>query len=237
MARVYHCRDYRELSREAAARVIAAATAKGDSLLCAPAGNSPAGLYRELAGEAARNPDLFRSLRVVKLDEWLGVPASDAASCEHFLRSRLLDPLVVTAERYIGFDPETADPQRECADVQGELERQGPIDLCILGLGKNGHVGLNEPGPSLHPHCHVAKLSEETLRHSMMSSKESKPAHGLTLGIGDILQSRKIVLLVTGEGKKRVIARFLDGTVTTDLPATLLWLHHDLEVFLDDSSG
>src|SRR6187200_288471 len=140
MARVHHCRDYRELSREAAARVIAAATAKGDSLLCAPAGNSPAGLYRELAGEAARKPDLFRSLRVVKLDEWLGVPASDAATCEHFLRSRLLDPLVVTAERYIGFDPETADPQRECADVQGELERQGPIDLCILGLGKNGHV-------------------------------------------------------------------------------------------------
>ena len=225
------------MSREAALRVTAAATTKGDSLLCAPAGNSPAGLYQELIREAARKPDLFRRLRVVKLDEWLGVPASDAATCEHFLRSRLLDPLEIEGKRYISFNSEAVDPLRECATVQEELERQGPIDLCILGLGKNGHVGLNEPGPSLQPHCHVAKLSEETLRHAMMSSRETKPAYGLTLGIGDILQARKIVLLITGAGKERVIARFLDGAVTTDLPASFLWLHHDLEVLLDDSGG
>jgi len=176
-------------------------------------------------------------LRVVKLDEWLGVRAGDAATCEHFLRSRILEPLEIEAERYISFDSETADPLRECARVDGELERRGPIDLCILGLGKNGHVGLNEPGPSLRLHCHVAKLSEQTLGHAMMSSRETKPAYGLTLGIGDILHSRKIVLLVTGGGKERVIARFLDGTVTTDLPASFLWLHHDLEVFVDDGCG
>jgi len=224
------------MSREAALRVTAAATTKGDSLLCAPAGNSPAGLYQELIREAARKPDLFRRLRVVKLDEWLGVPASDAATCEHFLRSRLLDPLEIEGKRYISFNSEAVDPLRECATVQEELERQGPIDLCILGLGKNGHVGLNEPGPFVQPHCHVAKLSEETLRHAMMSSRETKPAYGLTLGIGDILQARKIVLLITGAGKERVIARFLDGTVTTDLPASFLWLHRDLEVLVDDSS-
>ncbi len=225
------------MSRIAAARVIAAAAEKSDALLCVPAGISPAGLYRELIREAERKPDLFRSLRFVKLDEWLGVPASDAATCEHFLKSRLLDPLAIAAERYITFDSETADPLRECAKVHGELELQGPIDLCILGLGKNGHVGLNEPGPSLQPHCHVAKLSEQTLRHAMMNSRETKPAYGMTLGIGDILRARKILLLVTGEGKERVIARFLDGNVTTDLPASFLWLHHDLEVLLDDSGG
>ena len=225
------------MSREAAAHVTAAAVAKNDSLLCLPAGNSPAGLYQELSREAERKPDLFRKLRVVKLDEWLGVPAGDAATCEHFLRSRLLDPLEIEAERYISFNSETADPLRECAKVSADLERQGPIDLCILGLGKNGHVGLNEPGPSLQLHCHVAKLSEQTLRHAMMSSREAKPVYGLTLGMGDILRARKIVLLVTGEGKERVIARFLDGTVTTDLPASFLWLHHDLEVLLDDSGG
>jgi len=225
------------MSRIAAARVIAAAAAKNDSLLCVPAGNSPAGLYRELIREAETKPDLFRSLRVVKLDEWLGLPARDGATCEHFLKSRLLDPLAIAAERYITFDSETTDPLRECAKVHAELERQGPIDLCILGLGKNGHVGLNEPGPSLQPHCHVAKLSEETLRHAMMSSTEAKPAYGMTLGIGDILRARKILLLVTGEGKERVIVRFLDGAVTTDLPASFLWLHHDLEVLLDDSGG
>ena len=224
------------MSGEAAARVVAAATAKSDLLLCAPAGGSPAGLYQELIREADREPELFRDLRVVKLDEWLGVPASDAATCEHFLRSRLLGPLAITAERCLSFDPETADPIQECARMRAELERQGPIDLCILGLGKNGHVGLNEPGPSLQPRCHVAKLSEATRRHAMFHSSQARPEFGLTLGIGDILNARKILLLVTGAGKERAIAGFLEGIVTTELPATFLWLHPDLEVFLDDSS-
>jgi putative deaminase/isomerase len=237
MARIHHCRDYQVMSREAAARVIAAAEAKSESLLCVPAGNSPAGLYQELIREAETKPDRFRRLRIVKLDEWLGLPAGDAATCEHFIRSRLLDPLAIEAERYISFDSETADPLRECARVRGELERHGPIDICVLGLGKNGHVGLNEPGPCLQPHCHVAKLSDETLRHGMLGSSEARPTHGMTLGIGDILQARKILLLISGTGKERVTARFLEPTVTTELPATFLWLHHDLEVFLDDSSG
>lgn len=225
------------MSREAAARVIAAATAKSDSLLCAPTGNSPVGLYQELIREAQRKPELFQRLRVIKLDEWLGIPASDAATCERFLKARLLDPLSIAAERYISFDPETADPAQECARISGELERQGPIDLCILGLGRNGHVGLIEPGALLQPGCHVTKLSEETLRHAMLSSRKEKPAFGMTLGIGDLLRSRKIVLLVTGKGKERVTARFLEGAVTPDLPATFLWPHHDVEVLLDDSSG
>jgi galactosamine-6-phosphate isomerase len=225
------------MSREAAARVFAAVAVKSDSLLCAAAGDSPAGLYQELIRESKKQPDLLRGVRVVKLDEWLGMPSNDAATCEHFLKSRLLDPLAITAERYISFDSQTADPLRECATVRGELARHGPIDLCILGLGTNGHVGLNEPGPSLQPHCHVATLSRETLRHAMMSTREAKPAYGLTLGIGDILQSRKILLLVTGTGKEQVVAKFLEGTVTTELPATFLWLHHDLEIFLDDSRG
>ena len=223
------------MSGAAAATVIAAATANSDLLLCVATGDSPAGLYQELSREADRQPDLFRCLRVVKLDEWLGVPASDAASCEHFLRSRLLGPLAIATERFISFDPEATDPPAECARICAELARQGPIDLCILGLGKNGHVGLNEPGPSLQPHCHVAKLSEATRRHAMFQSSEARPEFGLTLGIGDIMNARKIVLLITGAGKERAIAEFLDGVVTTELPATFLWLHHDLEVFLDDS--
>jgi galactosamine-6-phosphate isomerase len=235
MATVHHCRDYEEMSRRAAARVIAAATGKSNFLLCAATGNSPAGLYQELIREGARQPDLLRNFRVVKLDEWLGVPAGDPATCEHFLQSRLVGPLAIAAERYLSFDSETKDPVRECARISAELERQGPIDVCILGLGRNGHVGLNEPAPSVQPNCHVAKLSAETLGHAMMSGRDAKPAFGLTLGMGDILASRKIVLLVTGKGKERVIERFLEATVTTDLPASFLWLHQDVEVLVDDS--
>jgi galactosamine-6-phosphate isomerase len=235
MATIQHCRDYEEMSRRAAAFVIGAATAKRDFLLCAPTGHSPAGLYQELIREGARQPDLLPDFRVVKLDEWLGVPPGDAVSCEHYLQSRLVGPLAIAAERYLSFDSQTNDPERECARVSAELERQGPIDVCILGLGRNGHVGLNEPAPSLQPDCHVAKLSEETLGHAMMSGRETKPAFGLTLGMGDILASRKIVLLVTGKGKERAIEKFLEAKITTDLPASFLWLHQDVEVLLDDS--
>jgi galactosamine-6-phosphate isomerase len=171
----------------------------------------------------------------VKLDEWLGLSPGDPVSCEHYLQSRLVGPLAIAAERYLSFDSETKDPVRECTRISAELERQGPVDVCILGLGRNGHVGLNEPAPTLQPRCHVAKLSAETLGHAMMSGRDAKPAFGLTLGMGDILASRKILLLVTGQGKERAIARFLEATVTTDLPASFLWLHQDVEVLLDDS--
>lgn len=235
MATIHHCRDYTEMGRRAAARVIAAATAKSDLLLCATTGHSPAGLYQELVREGARQPDLLRHVRVVKLDEWLGMPPSDPASCEHYLQSRLVKPLAIEAERYFSFDAETKDPVRECARISGELDRQGPIDVCILGLGRNGHVAMNEPAPNLHPRCHVSTLSAETLGHGMISGRDVKPQFGLTLGMGDILASRHILLLVTGEAKERAIAKFLEATVTTDLPASFLWLHQDVEVLLDDS--
>ncbi len=213
---------------------MAALSAKKDSLLCLATGNSPAGLYQELVGEFGVRPDLFRSMRVIKLDEWLRVPASDPASCEHYLKSRVLDPLEIDAGRYISFAAEAGDPRGECSRISGELQRQGPVDLCILGLGKNGHLGLNEPAASLQPHCHVAKLTEQTRRHVMVSGRTEKPVEGLTIGMGDILQSRKIVLLITGEGKEAATRRFLERTVTTELPATFLWLHHDVEVWLDE---
>jgi galactosamine-6-phosphate isomerase len=225
------------MSRRAAECVVASTAAKRDSLLCLPTGHSPAGLYHQWVREVESKPELFRSLRVIKLDEWLGVSASDPVSCEHYLRTRILGPLAIDAPHYIAFDSEAADPSIECARINAELERRGPIDLCILGLGKNGHLGLNEPSLRLQPHCHVAQLSEETRQHSMFDDREVRPTHGLTLGIGDILQARKIVLLITGEGKASAIARFFEGVVTTEVPATFLWLHHDVEVFLDEAAA
>jgi galactosamine-6-phosphate isomerase len=235
MPTFHHCRDYEEMSRRAAAHVIAAATAKSDFLLCAPTGHSPGGVYQELIRAVATQPALLRNVRVVKLDEWQGVPPGDPVSCEHFLQNRLVGPLAIAADRYLSFNSMTKDPARECARVSAELERHGPIDVCILGLGRNGHVGLNEPAPSLHPNCHVAKLSAETLGHAMMSGRNAKPEFGLTLGMGDILASRMVLLLVTGKGKERAIERFLEATVTTELPASFLWLHQNVEVLLDDS--
>ena len=109
MATIHHCRDYAEMSRRAAARVIAAATAKRDFLLCAPTGNSPVGLYQALIREGARQPDLLRDFRVVKLDEWLGMSPGDPAICEQYLQSRLVGPLATVRPWALAFCHQSTD--------------------------------------------------------------------------------------------------------------------------------
>lgn len=236
MVAVHRCHDYAEMSRRAADSVLAAVAGKPDSLLCLATGHSPAALYVALAREARAKPGFFQNLRIIKLDEWLGVPASDPGSCEHYLRSRVLEPLAIDAARYLAFDGAAAEPLKECVRVNRALIRQGPIDLCILGLGKNGHLGLNEPGASLMPHCHVATLTEQTRQHSMVGEREDKPVRGMTLGMRDILDSRKILLLVTGQGKEAAAAKFFERAETPELPATFLWSHPDVEIWLDEST-
>jgi len=119
--------------------------------------------------------------------------------------------------------------------IRLKLESQGPIDLCILGLGTNGHLGLNEPGPSLEPYCHKARLSKETLQHQMIASLQQKPVYGLTLGMMELLSSKKIILLITGQKKGQVIERLLTKKISSDLPASLLWLHKDVQCMIDSS--
>lgn len=234
--KIHRFRNYDDMSQAAASQVMDLIAAKKNSLICTPTGGSPTGLYRQLAETAKRSPELFSSLRIVKLDEWLGVTADEHLTCERYLRTELLDPLGIAAERYIAFNGLAANPQMECERIQGELQRQGGVDLCILGLGVNGHLGFNEPGPFLQPNCHIAKLSKETLGHSMINAKGKKPEYGVTLGVGDILSSRKILLLIAGEGKGRVITELLSGKVTTSVPASFLLLHHDVEVLIDERS-
>lgn len=234
--RIHLAADYDSMSRIAAARVLDAIADRNDLLICAPTGDSPTGLYRMLAERRAENPAHFEQVRVIKLDEWLGIPPDDPATCEHYLRTNLLDPLRITADRYTAWQGDCDDPVAECNRMQDELARRGPIDLCILGLGRNGHVGFNEPRPLLSPHCHVARLSEATQRHPMLRDRAVRPAFGVTLGIADLLNAREILLLVTGAGKERVKAQLLAGRVTTAVPATLLLLHPNLHIVVDTTT-
>jgi galactosamine-6-phosphate isomerase len=229
------CAGYEQMSRGAAERVTQVLVNKRDAVLCAATGNSPTGLYRELAHAAQEDPALFAAVRLVKLDEWLGVSPDHPASCEHYLRNKVVAPLRISSDRYLAFRSDSADPEQECARVQTELDRRS-LDVCILGLGANGHVGLNEPGSSLELGCHVSRLTDETRKHGLLADLEPKPSHGLTLGLGDILRARKIVLVVTGRGKERAFAALLTGKLTTAAPVSLLALHHDVDVFVDESS-
>lgn len=224
------------MSQQAATILISAIRTKPDLVLCAATGNSPAGLYRQLTTEAIRNAALFRDLRLVKLDEWGGTQAESPHSCEYYLSEHLVGPLQVSADRYLSFRNDPEDPEVECKRVQTELNRIGPIDLCILGIGKNGHLGFNEPAAYLQADCHVARLSDTSMQHKMIEQAEERPAYGLTLGMGAIMQSRKVLLLISGAQKEAAVEAFLSGKISTALPASLLWLHPDVVCLIDDSS-
>jgi galactosamine-6-phosphate isomerase len=173
----------------------------------------------------------------VKLDEWLGLPMRHPATSESYLRHTVLGPLGIPRFRYQGFRSGPEDADAECARLARWLARHGPLDLCVLGLGRNGHLLMNEPATAFTPGPHVARLSATTRRHSMLKALKAPPRYGLTMGLADILQSRAILLLVSGRHKIAPFRQMLSGRVTTRCPASFLWLHADVTIYCDREVG
>jgi galactosamine-6-phosphate isomerase len=206
---------------------------KPDSLLCLATGATPMRAYELLA---LNRREHFNRVRVLKLDEWFGIPMRSPATCESFLRRAVIDPLQLSS-RYTSFNSLAPNPITECARIAEWLDDNGPIDLCVLGLGINGHLGFNEPANALNPHAHVAKLSTDSLSHSMIAEEPIKPTAGLTLGMADLLQSREILLVVSGPTKRAPLERLLSSAITPQFPATFLQLHPRVSLFCDAAAG
>ena len=221
------------MSRRAAELVLAELRANPRMLLGAATGSTPTRAYELFVQSALSEPGVARELRLIKLDEWGGLAMDDPATCEVYLRRRLIEPLGITPDRYLSWNSRPADPLAECDRVATWLHRDGPIDLCVLGLGTNGHLAFNEPGESLTPGPHVATLSETSLRHPMLRDTAGRPQYGLTLGIADILRSRRILLLVSGAGKAEQLRRTIEGPITTQFPASFLRLHARATILCD----
>ena len=234
--KIHYCTDYGEMSRLSSDSIVSGLREKPGQLICAATGNSPMGIYRNLAASYLDEPEVFGKLRLIKLDEWGGIPSSDPNSCETFVQEKILQPLHISSDRYIAFKSDPASPKKECDRIQKEIRHNGPIDVCILGLGKNGHIGFNEPAETLAPYCHVARLSQQSLQHDMANTMKIKPSYGLTLGMGDILRSKKIILLLTGSDKAGVVAQLLSKQIKTQLPASFLWLHVNVECYIDSKA-
>ena len=227
--------DYASLSEGAADLLVKELKEKKDLLVCSATGGSPQGLYERLAKTARQDASLFDQLRILKLDEWGGIPMADPDSCHSYLKEKVLKPLAISPDRYEEFDSEVDDLKGECKRVQ-QLIDQRPIDVCILGLGKNGHLGFNEPAEFLQFDCHVAKLAAITVKHSMVQAMSQIPTFGITVGMKGIFNSRKVVLLITGSEKEGAIKRLMTKEVTSQLPASLLWLHPNVECLVDKTS-
>jgi galactosamine-6-phosphate isomerase len=193
--RVTVCEDPEEVAVHAARVIVEASIRRPDLLLCVATGSTPTLTYAKLVNEQRANPGLFSALRVIKLDEWVGLPMDHPSTCEAYLWTHLLSPLGITPDRYISFDSTAASPEDECERVAAALDACGPIDIAVLGLGVNGHLGLNEPSDRLQCQPHVATLAQETTQHSMLTSQSASESvkTGLTLGMQNIRDAKVYV--------------------------------------------
>ncbi len=234
--KIQYCSDYDALSQMSCDSIVSDLRKRPRQMICMSTGNSPTGTYKKLAKVFNDHPKLFNELIITKLDEWGGIDSTEPSSCESYIQEKIVQPLAIPQNRYISFKSNPVSPKKECDRIQIEIQKKGPIDICILGLGQNGHIGFNEPSNTLTPYCHVAELTADSLNHQMINALNKKPTYGLTLGMADILKSKKIILLLTGAKKKEVIKKLLSKQITTNLPASFLWLHNQVECYIDTNS-
>lgn len=227
------CDNYETLSGRAADRIRVALARKPSLLLCAAGGASPSRTYQLLVEHYRRDPAAYAALRLGQLDEWGGLRQNDPGACQTQLQTTLILPLGLPEDRCFGFNSDAADAPAECERVRKRLATEGRIDLCVLGLGANGHIAMNEPAANLQPFAHVAQLSAESLQHPMLAKSKTTPTHGLTLGMAEILGAREILLLVSGAGKRAPLQRLRRREITTEFPASFLWLHPNWTLLCD----
>jgi glucosamine-6-phosphate isomerase len=230
--------DYHALSREAAHEILSHVRNKPASVLCLAAGDTPKFCYN-LLSEIARNEGVdFSQCTFVALDEWIGIPPENEGSCAHFLHTNLFRPLGVSPHQIHLFDALTNDLQHECERMDEIIRKHNGIDLMMVGIGMNGHIGFNEPGAAEHKYTHVVDLDETTRSVGQKYFRESTSlTRGITLGFRHLLESRRVILMASGKKKAAIIRKALQENITTEVPASIIRKHTHSLTMLDKDAA
>lgn len=202
-------------------------------------GSTPVGLYAKLIEMNRQGLVSFAQTTTYNLDEYVGLPENHPESYRTFMNEKFFNHVDIQIERTHVPNGNAADPEAECLNYDKMLEEFGPVDLQLLGLGHNGHIGFNEPGQALSGGTHVVELQEKTRNANarFFPTLDDVPTHAITMGVATILKARQILLLVRGEDKAEIVHRALKGPITTECPASLLQCHPNVVVLLDQGAG
>ncbi|MBQ6679193.1 MAG: glucosamine-6-phosphate deaminase [Lachnospiraceae bacterium] len=236
--KILRARDYTHMSRQAANIISAQVILKPDAVLGLATGSSPVGVYEQLI-DWYRKGDLdFSLVRTVNLDEYLGLSGSDPQSYRYFMDRHFFDHINIDRANTFVPDGLAPDAAAECSRYDALIRRLGGIDLQLLGLGHNGHIGFNEPDEVFTKGTHMVTLSESTLRANrrFFEREEDVPRFACTVGICDIMQARRIVMVVSGADKADIIREAFFGPVTPHVPASILQLHRDFTLVADEEA-
>ena len=235
---IYKATDYRDMSRKAANIISAQIILKPDSVLGLATGSTPIGIYQQLI-DWHRKGDLdFSRIKTVNLDEYKGLPHDSRQSYHYFMEHNLFRQINIRRDNTYLPDGMAADSTEECSRFDGVIRRLGVIDLQLLGLGHNGHIGFNEPGDIFEKGTHCVRLSPSTLEANsrLFGEGEAMPTHAYTMGIKSIMLAKKILLAVSGKDKAEILHKTLHGPITPLVPASILQMHPDLTVVADSEA-
>ena len=237
--KIYKAKDYQDMSRKAANIISAQVITKPDCVLGLATGSTPEGMYAQLV-EWYKKGDLdFSEVKSVNLDEYRGMTRDNDQSYYYFMHKHLFD--------HVNIDPANThlpngiaeDPQEECIRYENQIKSMGGVDLQLLGMGHNGHIGFNEPADEFTKVTGEIDLTDSTIEANkrFFEKKEDVPRKAVSMGIGTIMRAKKIVLLVNGENKAEILKEVVNGPVTPKVPGSILQFHPHVTVICDEEAA
>lgn len=233
------CKDYEELSLKSAEIIVNQINQKKDSVLGLATGGTPVGMYKELVKSYREGKVDFGKVITFNLDEYYGVDHENINSYHYYMKTNFFDHVNVERKNINIPNGMSKDIEKECREYDEKIQNMGGIDLQVLGVGLNGHIGFNEPAKELMSGTHITDLTKETINANARFFEDISqvPTRAITMGMATILRSKKIVVLINGKNKSKIFEKITGKKITTQIPATLLQLHPDVTIVVDEQAA
>jgi len=232
--RIIRAKDYEDLSHKAASIVAGQLLLKDDSVLGLATGSTPMKMYQELVKmHLEKNLD-FSEVKTFNLDEYIGLNPENENSYHYYMRENFFKYVNISPENTFLPNGMAENVEKECEDYELQIRKRGGVDLQILGIGKNGHIGFNEPDLKFEATTHMVKLDQETIKDNarFFATVEEVPKYAISMGIKTIMNAKKIILLIHGSNKVGIVKEALYGKITPQIPGSVLQLHPDVTVIM-----
>lgn len=231
-------KDYNELSKMAASIVAEQITAKPECVLGLATGSTPLGMYRELVKKCSEQKLSFSGVRTFNLDEYIGLSKNNENSYYYYMMKNLFEHIDIKTENIHIPDGSAVDVDEECVKYENAINASGGIDLQVLGIGKNGHIGFNEPDLYFEAATHKVRLDSETIQANsrFFPNSDQVPRYAVSMGVKTIMKAKRILLLASSGEKAEALYKALAGPITPDVPASILQVHQDVVVLADESA-
>lgn len=237
--RIIVANDYEEMSRKAAQIIASQLVLKPNSVLGLATGSTPIDTYKELVTLYKNGIIDFSEVTSFNLDEYFGLPKDNSQSYDYFMRTNLFNHINIDVDRINIPNGMTDNVERECAEYEKKMKVAGGVDLQLLGIGRNGHIGFNEPSDHFEPNTHLVQLDEDTIEANsrFFDSIDDVPTKAISMGVGSIMRAKKVLLLASGAGKADAIYDTVKGPITPKVPASILQLHPDVVIIVDKEAA